>query len=202
MLSLSSTGTPCSGPRAPFCRRSRSSVAAISSASRLSSITERIADPRWSSARILRRYAAVSAADVSRPAAIAAPRSSIVLSRWRKRAPGVRTGGRSPFTGPLYDRGRSHARRTRGSRTSVLFPGLPWRPPFDLPSGWEGSETIVMLTSTPRHLCRRFAASALAGVVSLALGAATAQASVTIPAVEMSNSRTRSDRPSPRDTSP
>jgi len=50
MLSFSSTGTPCSGPRAPRVRRSLSSAAAIASASGFSSITARIAGPRRSSA--------------------------------------------------------------------------------------------------------------------------------------------------------
>ena len=50
MLSLSSTGMPCSGPRGPFAFRSASSASAIASASGLVSMTERSCGPARSSA--------------------------------------------------------------------------------------------------------------------------------------------------------
>ena len=50
MLSLISTGMPCSGPRGPFALRSLSNASAISRASGLNSITLLRAGPFWSTA--------------------------------------------------------------------------------------------------------------------------------------------------------
>src|ERR1700737_4300997 len=52
MLSLSSTGIPCRGPRAPRERRSPSSLPAISRASGFTSMTELTVGALWSSERI------------------------------------------------------------------------------------------------------------------------------------------------------
>jgi hypothetical protein len=64
MLSLISTGIPCSGPRAPLALRSASSESAIASASGFSSITARSAGPCSSMAWILATYSSTSWRDV------------------------------------------------------------------------------------------------------------------------------------------
>jgi hypothetical protein len=55
MLSLSTIGIPCNGPRAPFSRRSRSSASAMASASGLRSMIALIAGPARSIASIRAR---------------------------------------------------------------------------------------------------------------------------------------------------
>jgi len=80
MLSLISTGIPCSGPRGPLALRSRSRAAAIVSASGLSSITELIFGPALSIARIRARYVRTSACVVSAPDCIERCRSATFAS--------------------------------------------------------------------------------------------------------------------------
>ncbi len=60
MLSLIRNGTPWSGPRSPCCARSASSLAAISNASGLISMTDRSIGPAWSIAAIRCKYASHS----------------------------------------------------------------------------------------------------------------------------------------------
>src|SRR5215469_8969160 len=67
MLSLRSTGIPCSGPRGPLAFRSASSASAIASASGLVSITARSIGPFVFTASIRARYASASARAVYSP---------------------------------------------------------------------------------------------------------------------------------------
>jgi hypothetical protein len=80
MLSFSTTGTPCSGPRTLPCLRSSSREAAIASASGFTSRIERSSGPCLSRRSIRARYAATSARDVHAPDAIFAWASSTVSS--------------------------------------------------------------------------------------------------------------------------
>ena len=67
MLSLMSTGIPCSGPRTRPCRRSASRAAAMASASGFTSITLRSVGPAASMAAMRARYARTSAREVVVP---------------------------------------------------------------------------------------------------------------------------------------
>ncbi len=66
-LSLTSTGTPCSGPRGPFDRRSASSASAMESASGFSSTIARRFAPFWSLASMRARYCSARPRAVQRP---------------------------------------------------------------------------------------------------------------------------------------
>src|SRR5207247_8056520 len=72
MLSLSSTGMPCKGPRTTPRLRSASALRAMTKASGLSSITEFTPGPFWSRARMRLMYSWVSCSEVSEPEAISA----------------------------------------------------------------------------------------------------------------------------------
>ncbi len=80
MLSLSSTGMPCSGPRSLPARRSRSRSRAMPAASGLSSITELTRGPARSKASMRARYRRTSPRLVASPARIAACSSSTPAS--------------------------------------------------------------------------------------------------------------------------
>ena len=80
-LSLTTTGMPCSGPRAPDAARSRSSASASSSARPLSAIIAFSAGPRSSYAAMRARYCVTIWRDVTRPSSIAACSSGMVFSR-------------------------------------------------------------------------------------------------------------------------
>src|SRR5665213_1210151 len=80
MLSLTSTGTPCRGPRTRPSRRSSSSRSAISSQSGLSSMTERRLGPTWSMAAIRSRCISASRRTLNSPLSRRRPRSAIEAS--------------------------------------------------------------------------------------------------------------------------
>ena len=80
MLPLSITGMPCSGPRGPFCLRSRSSALAIRSASGLSCRTALTWGPLSSIAAIRSRYMLTRSTDDRPPRVIAACRPAMVAS--------------------------------------------------------------------------------------------------------------------------
>ncbi len=80
MLSLMSTGMPCSGPRGPFSCRSLSSASAIASASGFSSMMALIAGPRLSISSMRSRYFSAIDRAVYRPDFIPACNSATVVS--------------------------------------------------------------------------------------------------------------------------
>ena len=80
MLSLMSTGMPCSGPRGPVVFRSPSSRSAMASASGFVSITLCSEGPCRSIASIRARYLSTSDRAVSRPDSIRRCRSAMVAS--------------------------------------------------------------------------------------------------------------------------
>ncbi len=80
MLSLISTGIPCSGPRGPCALRSASSASAIASASGLSSMTELSAGPLRSISAIRSRYFSARARAVKFPDFIPACKSATLTS--------------------------------------------------------------------------------------------------------------------------
>ena len=85
-LSFSSTGTPCSGPRAPFVFRSASSASAMASASGFVSRTLRSVGPLRSRRSMRSRQACTSDRAVRRPSAIAAWMDAMVASSTSKGA--------------------------------------------------------------------------------------------------------------------
>ncbi len=96
MLSLMSTGMPCSGPRGPFAFRSLSRSLAIDSTSGFSSITELIAGPCLSISSMRSRYFFASECAVYFPDAIPACNSPTVSSSSSNAAGGGALKGELP----------------------------------------------------------------------------------------------------------
>jgi hypothetical protein len=96
-LSLSRTGTPCSGPRAPLVRRSASSACASMTAFGFSRITALIAGPCLSYAAMRARYMFTSCSDVIVPEFRAASVSLMVASIKRNGTTGVATPATVPW---------------------------------------------------------------------------------------------------------
>ena len=100
MLSFSSTGIPCSGPRRWPARRSASQTFASPSASGLSSMTLFSRGPRRSTAAMRARHCATSRSAVTRPSAIARDRSVARASSSSRRPAAGRADGAAMASPP------------------------------------------------------------------------------------------------------